>query len=123
MRIRAILVSTTAAALLALPLGAPAALSSSTPAVAAKAGKFDKYCKSQSRTRRAGGASNFALCVRAMRRLDRGSVKTARSACKSLSKKANGRRSSPYRLCLRGASRLRADKQKSDESYADPFGD
>jgi hypothetical protein len=122
MRIRAILVSTTAAALLALPLGAPAALSSPAPAAAAKAGKFDKYCKSQSRKRRSGSVSNFALCVRAMRRLDRGSAKTARSACKSLSKKASGRRSSPYRLCLRGASRLRADKQKSDESYADPFG-
>jgi len=121
MRIRAILVSTTAAALLALPLGAPAALSSPAPAAAAKAGKFDKYCKSQSKRHRAGG-SNFAKCVRAMRRLDRGSVKTARAACKGLSKRASGGESSPYRKCLRGASRLRADKRKGDESYADPFG-
>ena len=120
MRIRAILVSATAAALLALPLGAPAALSSPAAAVSAKAGKYDKYCRGQSKKGRRGG-SDFARCVRAMRRLDRGSVRTARGACKSLSKKkAGGRRRSPYQLCLRGASRMRADKR---ESYADPFGD
>jgi hypothetical protein len=123
MRIRAILASTTAAALLALPLGAPAALSSPAPAAAAKAGKYDKYCRGQSRKGRRAG-SDFARCVRAMRRLDRGSVRTARGACRSLSrKKPSSRRSSPYRLCLRGASRLRADKRRSDDSYRDPFGD
>ena len=118
MRIRAILASTTAAALLALPLGAPAAVSSPAATATAKAGKYDKYCRSQSKKGRRGG-SDFARCVRAMRRLDRGSVRTARAACKSLSKQPSGRRSSPYKRCLRGASRLRADKRGR---YRDPFG-
>jgi hypothetical protein len=119
MRIRAILASTTTAVLLAVPFGVPAAVSS--PAPAAKAGKYDKYCKGQSKRHARGHASNFGRCVSAMRKVDSGKVHTARAACRGLSKKKSGKLS-PYTRCVRGVSKLHADRRGGDEQYADPFG-
>jgi hypothetical protein len=119
MRIQAIPAPATVVALLALPAGTSAAVSSPanavTPAAAFHASKYDKYCKGQ-RNRRVGGHSDYSRCLSAMRRLDSGRARTARGACRGLSKrKLRGRRSTPYKRCLRGASRLRADNRRQGD--------
>jgi hypothetical protein len=132
MTLKSLIASGTAAAVLAVPAFAVADKPADKPAKPtkpavtqdapskSKGNAYGKLCKGQSKKHVKGQKGTpFSQCVKAMKKLDEGTAKSAKEACKSLSKKhVKGQKGTPYSRCIVAAAQL--NKGDDDSSTTTP---
>jgi hypothetical protein len=112
MRIKTLIVTTAASALLVTP--AWAAKEDHAP----KGKAYGTYCKAESKQHVAGATGTpFSQCVTALAKLHAGEAKSAKAACKAMPKKhVKGTKGTPFSLCIKAAAQLK----KADDAAAEP---
>jgi hypothetical protein len=112
MRIKTLIATTAASALLVTP--AFAAKEDHAP----KGKAYGAYCKAESKQHVAGAKGTpFSQCVTALAKLHSGEKQSAKAACKALPKQhVKGAKGTPFSLCIKAAAQMK----KAGDAAAEP---